>query len=141
MALGDRAQGGPFQGMLAGLPGFGWAKDMASNRSAQEEQKRVEEANKRLAEALGLASQQYQEQRPVNSAARQEALRNMLGMYGPANEMMREMSGGKYALDLNAPAQRFPSPYNMQLAAQQAKGARKIGPPTGGAPGWGGLMG
>lgn len=104
----------------AGIPGFQWLKDRNAQKDAEKGKKETAAANARLAEAMGLAGQQYQEQRPFQSAARQEALRNQLGLYGPANEMMREMSGGRYALDLNAPVERFPSPYNMQLAAQQA---------------------
>lgn len=103
----------------AGIPGFSWIKDIKAQQANDKERKSVNAANARLAEALGAASEQYAAQRPVQSAARQEALRNVLGLYGPANEMMREMSGGKYAMDLNAPAQRFPSPYDMQLASEQ----------------------
>lgn len=109
-----------FRENAAGIPGFQWAKDRNAQKDAERERKQVAEANERLAQALGLAGQQYAEQRPFRSAASQEALRNQLGLFGPANEMMREMSGGRYALDLNAPVDRYPSPYNMQLAAQQA---------------------
>lgn len=128
--------------VLAGLPGFSWVKDIKAAKANEKERKNVSAANARLAEALGIASEQYAAQRPIQAASRQEALRNVLGLYGPANEMMREMSGGKYAMDLNAPAQRFPNPYNMQLAAQQQAYANRpqlMGdqPVTQAAPGWG----
>lgn len=133
-----------FSENAGGIPGFGWLKDRQATKSSKEEQKRVNEANRRLAEALGLAGQQYLEQRPFQSAARQEALRNQLGLYGAPNEMMREMSGGRYALDLNAPVDRYPSPYNMQLAAQQAAAPPQLQRPPNGlqaSPAWGNLMG
>lgn len=138
-----------FQENAAGIPGFQWVKDRNAQKDAERERKEVAAANERLAAALGLAGQQYAQQRPFRSAASQEALRNQLGLFSPANEMMREMSGGRYALDLNAPVERYPSPYNMQLAAQQAANP----PPTSqidrqallgnpqAAQGWGTLVG
>lgn len=131
-----------FRENSAGIPGFQWVKDRQAQQASEEEREKVEAANARLAEALGLASKEYGAQRPVQAASRQAALRNMLGLYNPANDMMREMTGGQYGLDLNAPADRFPNPYNMQLASQQQAydsrdrlmGTEQLSA----APGWGG---
>lgn len=118
-----------------------WAGGVAQLKLGKEALKDQRRANADLTRRMEGSQRAYEAQRPANSLARQYALQNMLSMYGPANEMLGEMTGGRYSLDLQQPTRRWP---DMAAALQQTQPvapppATSIGAPTQPrqAPGWG----
>jgi hypothetical protein len=78
-----------------------------------------------LTARMEKAQQDYLARRPEVQEERMRALRTQLGMMAPANNFLSEMSGGKYALDLQAPGQQSPvamTPLQSQLGYQRNGG-------------------
>lgn len=130
---------------LAGIPGFGFAKDIKASKANEAERKKVEAANRQLMEAMAAASGAYGQRRGDMASMQGEAARNIIGMYQPANEMMREMTGGMYGMDLDMLQRRMP---NFAMAGAAGQGNPQGGtiqrPASGAAPaapGWGSVGG
>jgi hypothetical protein len=122
-----------------------WAGGVAQLKIGRESLRDQQRANADLTRRMEGSQRAYEGQRPANSLARRYALQNMLGMYGPANEMLGEMTGGRYSLDLQQPTQRWPDmaaalqqtqPINPNQGALQAPAP---GAPRPAAPGWSGV--
>lgn len=95
-----------------------WAGGAAQLKLGKEGLKDQRRANRDLTRRMESSQAAYEALRPANSLARQYAAQNLLGMYGPANEMLGEMTGGRYSLDLEQPTQRWP---DMRAAMQQTQ--------------------
>ena len=86
---------GLVQGITTGVQASHAAKD----------QKR---ANNELTRRMELSRQAYQQRRPQVAQERQAALQSQLGVYNPVAGMMGEMTGGKYAPNVQALGQNYP---------------------------------
>lgn len=125
-----------------------WAGGVAQLKLGREAQRDTERANRDLTRRMEASRREYEALRPANSLSRQHALQNMLSLYGPANEMLGEMTGGRFALDLQQPTRRWP---DMAASQQQTQPVPQAPPPLATsiqkptqplqAPGWGGVGG
>lgn len=86
---------GLVQGITTGITAKNASKDQAR-------------ANNELTRRMELSRQAYQQRRPQVAQERQAALQSQLGVYNPVAGMMGEMTGGKYAPNVQALGQGFP---------------------------------
>lgn len=94
----------------------------------------LKKANRELTGRMYKSQLEYEARRPQQAADRMAALRQQMGIYNPANNMVGEMTGGRYKLDLNAPTQ---NPLGMKpTLAQMDRGNEDSGGWGGGSPEW-----
>lgn len=89
----------------------GIAQGVASKRANDATSK----ANKDLTGRMEQSRDAYAGLRPQVAAGKQQALSQLLGLFEPSNAMAREMTGGRYAMDLepirsNSPLSVQPAP-------------------------------
>lgn len=76
--------------------------------SADNAAKDLHRATSRLTDRMRASQRHYQERRPQAAAQRQTALRSQLGLYSPMNQMLGDMSGGRYSIDTSGIAAKSP---------------------------------
>jgi hypothetical protein len=97
-----------------------------NNRDAQKDQRK---ANADLTRRMEVEQANYQAYRPEAQRQRAAALQARLGLLQPANGMLSEMTGGRYALDFGALPKTSPTmpggrskPVQSQLGEPAAGG-------------------
>lgn len=93
-----------------------WIPGVIQGAQAKNAQKDLKRANAELTGKMSLSQQEYEARRPQVAAQRMAALRSQLGSYNPMNNMVNEMSGGRYSMDLD---QFSKSPLMMKPTNQQ----------------------
>jgi hypothetical protein len=94
-------------------------------KNSKEALKAQKEAAKDLTARMGTSKADYQARRPEAQQERERSLATQLGLLGPSNSLVNEMSGGKYSLDLGPALSQSPvsmRPVQSQLGTPGADG-------------------
>lgn len=98
-------------------------------KNSKEALKAQKQAAKELTANMNVARGDYLGRRPEAQAERQRALQAQLGLLGPANSLVNEMSGGKYSLNLGPEVARSPvnvTPLESQVYRGGLPSAREL---------------